>query len=58
VAFYFREGRVRLVWACGVGLVASGWAMGTVECVCGAQDGALVEKDQTEREKGLLQGFL
>jgi hypothetical protein len=58
VAFYFREGRVRSVWACGVGLVAFGWARGMVECVCGAQDGVLVEKDQREREKGLLQGFL
>jgi hypothetical protein len=54
VAFYFREGRVTLVWACGVGLVASGWTRGMVECVCGAQDGALVKKDQREREKGLL----
>jgi hypothetical protein len=46
----YKEGWVcRSVWACGVGLVASGWARGAVECVCGAQDRALVGKDQRER---------
>jgi hypothetical protein len=28
---YIKRGGARLVWACGVGLVASGWARGTVE---------------------------
>jgi hypothetical protein len=32
---YIKRGGARLVWACGVGLVASGWARGTVEWVRG-----------------------
>jgi hypothetical protein len=34
------------------------WAREAVETVRGVQEDGFLEKDQREREKGLLQGFL